>query len=376
MGQPISAFDFLAETGPLPPFSTAAVFGNEPFLRWLALRHLRQRLLATEGLEPDTPIRVYEGEEAQWRDVADELMTMSLFGGGGRRIVMVDDADKFVTNYRDKLEIYAGKAHKSSVLILVLDQLASNTKLAKLLVVSGLQVECRMPLSGKDPDVGRIAAWLVERAPAAHAAKIDRDAARLLVDLVGIEFGLLDQELEKLAIQAGQGGKITTDMVREFAGGWRLKSTWDLVDAALEGNLPEAMRLLDQMLQAGQEPIALMGGIAWSLRRMAAAARLFERGERTGERVTLSAALLEAGISKYAPLLAKAEKQLQQLGRQRAAALYRQLLDIDLSLKLTHSTTDRARHQIEQLFVRLSKQMDPRRAAARLETSRDGAGTR
>ncbi|MFQ5468106.1 MAG: metal ABC transporter solute-binding protein, Zn/Mn family, partial [Kiloniellaceae bacterium] len=46
----------------------------------------------------------------------------------------------------------------------------------------------------------------------------------------------LDQELAKLALFAGRGGKITTEMVRDVTGGWRTKTIWELVDAAAEGD--------------------------------------------------------------------------------------------------------------------------------------------
>ena len=42
------------------------------------------------------------------RDVLDELSTMALFGGG-RRMVIVEDADDFVSRYRASLEDYAAR---------------------------------------------------------------------------------------------------------------------------------------------------------------------------------------------------------------------------------------------------------------------------
>jgi DNA polymerase-3 subunit delta len=366
MGATRNVFDFLADTAKPPSVSTCVLFGPELFLKRLALDELRRRLLTSEGQAADVPVTTYDGETANWRDVAGELSTLSLFGGGGRRVVVVDDADPFVTRYREMLEKYAAKTHKSSVLVLVADSWGANTNLYKLVDTSGLQVDCRPPVlpkkGSKTIDEGRVVEWLVGRTQAAHEANLERDAARLLLDLVGLEFGILDQELAKLSVFAGRDGRITLKMVRELAGGWRAKTTWDLVDAAAGGNAAEALAELDQLLQAGQEPIGLMGAIGWALRRFNAATRVVEQAERQGVRMSLPDALAAAGVSRWPEIMDKAERQLKQIGRRRAGSLYRWLLEIDLALKASHSSAPRARWQMERLIVRLSRQLGPQRA--------------
>jgi hypothetical protein len=77
----------------------------------------------------------------------------------------------------------------------------------------------------------------------------------------------------------------------------------------------------------------------------------------------LKEALVQAGVKDWPPgTIAKAEDRLKQLGRHRAGKLYRWLLELDLSLKGSHSQADRARWALEQLVLRMAK---PRPAAAR-----------
>ncbi|MEM7019243.1 MAG: hypothetical protein AAF512_18125, partial [Pseudomonadota bacterium] len=59
----------------------------------------------------------FDSDSASWADVNDELSTRSLFGGDGPRIVIVDDADKFVKENRDKLEGF-GKSKAAIGLLL------------------------------------------------------------------------------------------------------------------------------------------------------------------------------------------------------------------------------------------------------------------
>ena len=83
-------------------------------------------------------------------------------------------------------------------------------------------------------------------------------------------------------------------------------------------------------------PIAILAQIGSTLRRFAAAARLIEQAEAAGRRLSLRQALEEAGFKAFT--LSKAESQLRQIGRVRAARLYRWLLDADLALKGSSSS--------------------------------------
>jgi DNA polymerase-3 subunit delta len=232
-----------------------------------------------------------------------------------------------------------------------------------------LQIDCRPPQKqgkAKGVDEGAIVKWIVEWGKSHHALAIGRDAAQHLLDLTGPSFGLLDQDLAKLALLVPAGTKTTPDQVQEIIGGWRTKSIWDLVDAAADGDAGSALTQLDRLLHAGEHPLALVGSLSWSLRRYAAATRIFQQAERGGRKMPLKEALAQAGVKDW-PIgnLAASEKRLIQLGRHRAGKLYRWLLDLDLSLKGSHSPEDRARWALEQLLLRMSKAAAPKTSAAR-----------
>src|SRR5439155_26614711 len=148
---------------------------------------------------------------------------------------------------------------------------------------------------------------------------------------------------------------------QEIVGGWRSKSIWDLVDAAAGGETAEALGQLDRLLHAGEHPLAIVGSLSWSLRRYAAGTRIFQQAERAGRKISLRESLPKAGVRDW-PIggLAAAEKRLMQLGRKRAGQLYRWLLELDLSLKGSHSQDDRARWALEQLVLRMANPTSPR----------------
>jgi DNA polymerase-3 subunit delta len=367
MSQTIHAFDYLQKPADYPPTGMCVIFGDEPFLKRLVIRQLRGRVTDDE----DVPYATFEGQTAEWRDVMDELSTVSLFGGGGRRLAVVDDGDRFVTAYRERLEEYLQRGARSGVLILDVVTWASNTRLYKMVDKSGLQIECRAPQTSrgrrKELDERRVLEWIGWRAEATHQCKLQAKAAQLLFELVGAEFGLLEQSLAKLALFTKPGGKVTPEMVQDIVGGWRTKTTWDMLEAACDGDTAEALRQLDHLLRSGENPLALFGSISWSLRRFADATRAFQRAEQQGGRPSMARALEQGGFRSWPQgAMERASRQLMQLGRHRAGQMYRWLLEADLALKGSHSSpAARQRYVLEMLVIRMSRQLASKPGAHR-----------
>lgn len=359
----IHVLDYLAAPGGHRPAGICVLFGDEQFLKQQALAELRKDVL---GDKQDDPPTVHDCQERQpdWRDVADELSTQSLFGGGGPRMVVLQEADSFVSAHRERLEDYVNKKKHSGLLILEVSDWAANTRLYKAVDAAALQIECKPPIiprsRNKDVDENAVASWVSKWGASRHNVQVPRDAAQLMVGLSGPSFGVLDMDLAKLALFVPAGKKATAELVQEVIGGWRAKSTWELVDAAAGGNAAEALAQLDHLLQSGEHPLALFGSIAWSLRRYAAATRAFEQAERRGEKISIREALTRAGVKDW-PLgeLGRAEERLKQLGRARSGKIYRWLMETDLALKGSHSHADRARFVLEQLFLRMAKETAP-----------------
>jgi DNA polymerase-3 subunit delta len=363
MSHTVHAFDYLAASPvEYPPAAVCVLFGDEPLLKRLSWERLREDVL---GDDQDVPYAEFDGQQAEWRDVHDELATAALFGSG-RRLAVVDDADELVRRYRTQLEQYVAHPAEGGVLILRVGLWQSNTRLYKAVDLAGLQIECRLPERGgkrKSLDETRLVRWLTERAQNVHQVRMTRACMDVTLELVGTNLGLLDQELAKLALYADKDGKVSPEKVREVVGGWRAQSTWQILDLAAEGKVDQALTQLDQLLARGEKPIGLFGAVSWSLRRFATATRIYQQAEREGHRVAIPEALVEAGFRPWpTDALKRAEHQLRQLGRHRAGLFYRWLLEMDLAMKLSHSQDNRARLLLEQLFVRMSKQLSPPRS--------------
>ncbi|HTQ40956.1 MAG TPA: DNA polymerase III subunit delta [Pirellulales bacterium] len=358
-----SAFEFLAreKTPAVPPL--CVLFGDEPLLMRESLDRLRAAVLT--GDDGELSFTALDGNQAELREVLDELATVSMFGGG-RRMVALAGADKFVSQHRQALEDYCQQPRPLSVLVLEVQSWPANTRLYKRLAESGLQVNCNLPGNRfGDIDEESVIKWLAVRAEKQYQAHLDPEAAELLLEIVGPQLGRLDQELAKLSLLAGseKHRKITRPLVQHAVGGWRAKTAWAMIEAALDGQAATALVELDRLLLAGEEPIALLAMMSGSLRRMAAATRLVEHAELQRRRISLPEALREAGVTPKKFVLDKTERQLRQIGRDRAKHIYRWLLEADLALKGSSSSGDKPRLVLEQLIVRLSRILAPASAA-------------
>jgi DNA polymerase-3 subunit delta len=345
-GKALTALDYLAAPAKWPAKPVCAAFGNEAYLRRQVILALRSAVLG--GGDADLSLTSFDGGDALFRDVHETLSTVAMFGGG-QRLAVVEDADPFVTRYRQQLEDYVAKPSRSGVLVLEIETLPSNTRLYKSIAADGLLIDCAAPAPA------RLTKWLVEWAKQHHRSQISQPAAEMLVEMVGPELGLLDQELAKLSLVVGEGGKITPELVEKSVGGWRAKTTWDMLDAALEGHPREALSQLDRLLASGEQPVGLLGQIAASLRRLAVATRLIVQAEGSKRRLNIREALEQSGVRSF--VLQKTDHQLRHLGRRRGLQMYRWLLEADLDLKGESKLPPRL--VLERLIVRLAAPPEP-----------------
>lgn len=321
-----------------------ALAGDELFLKRHVLAALRAKVLGPEGSEfgPST----IAGDKAIWAAVHDELETLPLLSP--RRFVVVENADPFVTRERARLEKYVAQPSAVGVLVLDVTTWPSNTRLAKLLPDEATLV-CKTPAAHRLPE------WCRAWASARHGKELAPAAAQLLVELVGAEMGMLDQELAKLALYAGDALRIESADVDVLVGHSREENTWKVFDLIGAGQGGAALTLLGHLFDQGEDALRLLGAFSLQLRRLAQVARLSAGG------LPLNAALDQANIPPFARRAA--ETQLRHLGRRRLDRLYDWLLETDLGLKGASALPPRT--LIERLVVRLARAPEPARPRTR-----------
>jgi DNA polymerase-3 subunit delta len=329
------AFEYLRNPGKVGPRPIVAIVGDDLYLRRECLAAVARQALG-DGAD-DLAVSRFAGESASLADVLDEARTLPFLSKA--RVVVVENADPFITAHRKELEAFAERPAGPNVLVLVAKSLPSNTRLAKLIDKSGLL------LDGKAPAERDLPAWLVELARARHGLKLDAEASRLLVELVGPEVGLLAAELDKLAVYVGTHKGIHRDDVATMVGAGRVESLWNILDAATLGQGGKALAELDKLLDAGEPPVKLLAGVAASLRKV------YHAGQLRLRRVPDREACARAGIPPFA--VEKTLRQHAHLGRDRVSRLPELLLRADLDLKGSSQLPPRT--VLERLLLDLAR---------------------
>jgi DNA polymerase-3 subunit delta len=308
--------------------------GDEDFLKRQALSCLRQVVFESE--DNAFGLSTHAGDKATFATVFDELDTLPFLSP--RRLVLIENADPFVTQNRPALEKYVSEPAAQGVLVLDVKAWPANTRLAKL-ISPDATITCKAPAPYKLPD------WCVRWAAARHGKQMVLPAAQLLVELVGPDMGLLDQELAKLAVYVNDAPRIDSADVDKLVGSSRAENTWKIFDAIGGGRTGEALQILDRLFEQGEEPLRILGAFSMQLRRLAQAARLTQQGQ------SLPGALERAGVPPFA--VKGCEQQLRHLGRRRADRLYDWLLEVDQGLKGGSELP--ARTLLDRFVVRLAQ---------------------
>jgi DNA polymerase III subunit delta len=331
---------FLDRAAKLKPQVVYVVHGDEPFLKRHVLAALRALVLGAD--EGGFGLATLPGDKVSFATARDELETLPFLSP--RRLVVVENADPFVTRERARLEKYVAEAlarpAATGVLVLDVNTWASNTRLARV-VPDASVLTCKAPATQNLP------AWCSDWCARHHGKQLAPAAARLLVDLVGNDMGQLDQELAKLAVYAGGAGRIEQADVDRLVGQSRAENTWKIFDLIGTGQGAASLALLGRLLDQGEDPIRLLGAFSMQLRRLAQAARLSSQG------ATLATALDRAGFPSFPGARRSAEQQLRHLGRRRADLLYDWLLQTDLGLKGSSPLPPRT--LLERLVVQLAR---------------------
>jgi len=224
--------------------------GEELLLRREVLAAIENAAL---GSDPSTRAfgrQVFPGAEARVEDILAAAAGMPMFGE--RRLVIVDGVDRLRKNDREALVPALGTVPDTTVLVLIADKLDG-----RLTTTRDLRARAALiPVS--ELPAALVPKWIAARFQALGHT-VAPAAVQQLFALAGPTLSALAGEIEKVSLYVGAKKAVTIeDVNRVVAGG--LGSTLDeLVSAVGERDLPRALRSLARVLEAGEEPLRVLG---------------------------------------------------------------------------------------------------------------------
>ena len=263
-----------AKARPAPPI--AVVFGDDEFQKANATRTIVDTLLPPE-VDRGMALSEYDGTRAEGQGgpglatVMDDLATLPFLSD--RRVVVIRDADDFVSAHRERLERYLEAPAPTGTLLLVCRSFPKTTRLHKAAVAAGGQViECKKL-------TGRSLIDFVMAEVRARGKRIDRTVAMRLVELIGQDSGVLASEIEKLCLYALDRPAISADDISDLVGATREEKIFAVMDAAAAGRLAQALELWRQVIATDTAAVfRALGGMAYAVRRWCLAQRMAADG--------------------------------------------------------------------------------------------------
>jgi DNA polymerase-3 subunit delta len=138
--------------------------------------------------------------------------------------------------------------------------------LFKSLSAKALVIGCE--LSGELSDRVAQTVVLAEEIARGAGVRIERDAAQLLAEITDANLSAVRTEIEKLAMYVGDRQVIRRDDVSAIAISDRRYDVWQLSEMLATGDRKRAMLFLESMLREGEQPVAMVGAIAWMFRKL------------------------------------------------------------------------------------------------------------
>jgi DNA polymerase-3 subunit delta len=190
--------------------------------------------------------------------LADEAAQLSLIGG--RRVVRVREAaDRLAELFAGFVEAPVGEAF----VVVEAGELTTRSPLRR-----AFEEASQAAAIGCYPDSARDLAAVIRDSLARHRIVPSRDALAYLLEHLGEDRLSTRAELEKLALYAGDGGRIELADARAAIGDSAAIDFDDAVMAAAEGEIPRLDRALTRLFQEGTSPVTVIRALLRHLQRL------------------------------------------------------------------------------------------------------------
>jgi DNA polymerase III subunit delta len=269
---PDKLLERLAKGKPVPAI---VLEGTDPYLRDMC----RGKIIDAYVAEPmrDWALGRVTVRGGDWSELFQRAETMPMLAPC--QVVLVDGAETIQSRAKDgdesgdaddgddprkdtlkALAEYLAKPAPFTVIVFEVPKLDHRQRLYKVLAENAVIVELTLG--------GESAAALAEQMAKELGAEIERPAANLLADIVNSEPARVRVEMQKLAAYAQGRGRISSADVEELVPKARKNTVWQLADMLATRRRADAFAFLENLLREGEEPIGLVGVLAWMYRKL------------------------------------------------------------------------------------------------------------
>lgn len=256
----LEAMNELKKSKPAPVY---LLYGTEPYFIQNIKDAIEQKVM--NGEEGD--LSVYDLEEMPIEEAITDAETYPFFSEqklviAHNPVFLKANPDKLPFEHRTAvLEQYLEEPAPYTVLVLIApyEKLDERKKIVKTLKKKAVVAECN-PV--KEHEFGRWIGMIAEQ----YGLSIDKDAYEIIEGEMAGNLRLLQNEMEKISLYVGEGGRVTKETAEKLVARSSSSTALGLVDSVIAKDLNKAVRIYQDLEKMKEEPIALIGLLAFQFR--------------------------------------------------------------------------------------------------------------
>jgi DNA polymerase-3 subunit delta len=245
------------------------LLGEEPYLRDECRKQLIERFVPEAART--WAVSRYSAGRGETQAALDQSQTMAMLSP--LQVVFLEEAEaieKLGEKNRDEavaqLGAYLGNPAPFTVFVVEATGLDQRMKLGKMLAEKTLVVACRL---GDNPGERQAAAVAFARTIGnEQGVEFEKGAAEDLAEFVAADLMRLKTEVEKLSTFAGEKKFISRNDVRSMVVSEKTTTVWELADLLAARKSAKALEFLDRLLRDGEQPLSMVGAMAWMYRKL------------------------------------------------------------------------------------------------------------
>jgi DNA polymerase III subunit delta len=265
----VSSEELLARLEKGKPVPALLLLGEEAYLR----DDCRARLI--EKFIPETArdwaVSRYSVDRGETQSALEQAQTLPMLSS--RQLVFLEDLEKIEKLGEknrdaavDQLQAYLENPAPFTVLVLEATALDQRMRLAKLLAENTLVVQVGLGDNADDRQAAAIA--LARTMAKEQKVEFEKGAAEDLAEFVAADLMRLKTEIQKLTTYAGERKVIRRQDVAAIVVSEKTATVWELADMLASRQQKKALEFLDRLLRDGEEPLPMLGAMAWMYRKL------------------------------------------------------------------------------------------------------------
>ena len=293
----LSQHELLARLKKDKPIPAILLLGEETYLRDACRAQLIDHYVADAARA--WAVARFSADRNEVQPAIDRAQTLPMLSP--QQVVFLEDAQA-IEQLADKkrelavetLEAYLGNPASFTVLVIEATHLDQRMKLAKLLTEKALVVSVGL---GEDADQRQAAAASLAKTIAREQnVSFEAGAAEELAECVAGDLQRLKTEIDKLVTYAGDRKSIRREDVALMVISERAATVWEMADLLATRQPKPALDFLDRLLRDGEEPLSMLGAMAWMYRKLIEASELRSGGWHAARTLQMSPERADAAI--------------------------------------------------------------------------------